>query len=109
MANDPFTSRPHALGELALGLVHFRAEAIVMAGPLLLIATPVMRVAASIVVFLVEGDWVFARVTAFVLAMLIRTAPGVERAEHRIEPNPRLPDAQHAAFIQTQGSGLRHD
>lgn len=61
----------HALGELALGVAHFRGEAIIMAGLLLLIATPVMRVAVSIVAFLVERDWVFALVTAFVLAMLI--------------------------------------
>jgi uncharacterized membrane protein len=61
----------HTLGELATGLAHGRGEAIIMAGLLLLIATPVMRVAVSIVAFLVERDWVFAIVTAFVLAMLI--------------------------------------
>jgi uncharacterized membrane protein len=61
----------HTLGELARGVAHFRGEAIIMAGLLLLIATPVMRVAVSIVAFLVERDWVFALVTAFVLAMLI--------------------------------------
>jgi uncharacterized membrane protein len=61
----------HTLGDLASGLAHFRGEAIIIAGLLLLIATPVMRVAVSIVAFLVERDWVFALVTAFVLAMLI--------------------------------------
>ena len=61
----------HTLGELASGLAHFRGEAIIISGLLLLIATPVMRVAVSIVAFLVERDWVFALVTAFVLAMLI--------------------------------------
>ena len=39
--------------------------------PVLLIATPVMRVAVSIVAFLIERDWIFVIVTSFVLAMLI--------------------------------------
>ena len=61
----------HSLGGLASGLAHLRGEAIIVAGLLLLIATPVMRVAVSIVAFLVERDWRFAAITAFVLAMLI--------------------------------------
>jgi uncharacterized membrane protein len=61
----------HSLRELFRGLLHLRGEAIIMAGLLLLIATPVMRVAVSIVAFIVERDWVFVVVTSFVLAMLI--------------------------------------
>jgi uncharacterized membrane protein len=61
----------HTLAGLIDGLRHFRGEAIVMAGLLLLIATPVMRVAVSIVAFVIERDWVFVIVTSFVLAMLI--------------------------------------
>jgi len=61
----------HSLSGLASGLAHFRGEAIIMVGLLLLIATPVMRVAVSIVAFVVERDAVFVIVTAFVLAMLI--------------------------------------
>lgn len=60
-----------SLRELLAGLMHFRGEAIIMSGLLLLIATPVMRVAVSIVAFIVERDWVFVIVTSFVLAMLI--------------------------------------
>ena len=61
----------HSLGELWDGLLHFRGEAIIMAGLLLLIATPVMRVAVSIAAFIVERDMIFVVVTTFVLAMLI--------------------------------------
>jgi uncharacterized membrane protein len=68
-------SRSHttwnSLAELGSGLLHLRGEAIIMAGLLLLIATPVMRVAVSIVAFVFERDPVFVAVTAFVLAMLI--------------------------------------
>ena len=60
-----------SLRELFAGLIHLRGEAIIMAGLLLLIATPVMRVAVSIVAFMVERDWVFVVVTSFVLAMLV--------------------------------------
>lgn len=61
----------HSLAGLSDGLRHLRGEAIIMAGLLLLIATPVMRVAVSIVAFIFERDAVFVAVTAFVLAMLI--------------------------------------
>jgi uncharacterized membrane protein len=61
----------HSLSGLASGLAHFRGEAIIMVGLLLLIATPVMRVAVSIVAFVVERDLVFVVVTTFVLAVLI--------------------------------------
>lgn len=59
------------LSGLLAGLREFRGEAVIMLGLLLLIATPVLRVAVSIVAFVVERDGVFAAITAFVLAMLI--------------------------------------
>jgi uncharacterized membrane protein len=61
----------HTLAGLIEGLKHFRGEAVIMTGLLLLIATPVMRVAVSIVAFLIERDWIFVIVTSFVLAMLL--------------------------------------
>jgi uncharacterized membrane protein len=61
----------HTLKGLASGLREFRGEAIIMLGLLLLIATPVLRVAVSIVAFFFERDWTFVAITAFVLAMLI--------------------------------------
>lgn len=62
---------PHTFHDLAWGLRHLHGEAVIMLGLLLLIATPVIRVAVSILVFLHERDWTFVLITAFVLAMLI--------------------------------------
>jgi hypothetical protein len=44
---------------------------VVCFGLLMLIATPILRVAVSIVVFVVQRDWEFVAVTAFVLAVLL--------------------------------------
>jgi uncharacterized membrane protein len=61
----------HSLPDLGRSLLELRGEAIIMAGLLLLIATPVMRVAVSIFAFIFERDPIFVVVTTFVLAMLI--------------------------------------
>jgi uncharacterized membrane protein len=60
-----------SLPALMTGIKEFRGEAIIMVGLLLLIATPVMRVAVSIIAFMIERDWTFVLITSFVLAMLI--------------------------------------
>jgi uncharacterized membrane protein len=68
---QPGAAFPHSLREVWRGVVHPRGQAIVMAGLLLLIATPVARVAVSILGFVYERDFTFAGITAFVLAMLL--------------------------------------
>jgi uncharacterized membrane protein len=45
--------------------------AIIGFGTLLLIATPVLRVALSVVFFLVQRDWLYVGITVFVLAVLL--------------------------------------
>ena len=45
--------------------------AIIGFGMLLLIATPVVRVALSVVFFLVQRDWLYVGITVFVLAVLL--------------------------------------
>ena len=45
--------------------------AIIGLGMLLLIATPVLRVALSVVFFLAQRDWLYAGITVFVLAVLL--------------------------------------
>ncbi|HWE04916.1 MAG TPA: DUF1634 domain-containing protein [Tepidisphaeraceae bacterium] len=62
---------PRSLGEMTAGLREFQGRAIVVAGLLLLIATPVMRVAVSIFAFVYEKDKVFVIVTSIVLALLL--------------------------------------
>ncbi len=45
--------------------------AVIALGLLVLIATPVLRVAVSIVTFALERDWVYVAITALVLSILI--------------------------------------
>lgn len=53
------------------GMLHQRGQAVVMFGLLLLIATPVMRVAASILIFLRERDRLYVAITTVVLLLLL--------------------------------------
>ncbi len=62
---------PHTFAELLAGLRQFEGRAIVVAGLLLLIATPVMRVAVSIFAFVYERDRVFVVITTIVLGLLL--------------------------------------
>jgi uncharacterized membrane protein len=67
----PGRAFPRTVGQVLAGVRHLRGEAIIMAGLILLIATPVMRVAVSIFAFLYEKDLVFVVLTSVVLALLI--------------------------------------
>lgn len=64
----------HAVGDFsgfAGHLAELRPFAIAQAGLLVLLATPVLRVAASLVAFAFEGDRLYAAITAVVLAILL--------------------------------------
>jgi uncharacterized membrane protein len=67
----PSDSFPHTLREVFTGLLSLRGQAIVVLGLLMLIATPVVRVAVSIMLFLEEGDLTYVAITSTVLALLI--------------------------------------
>jgi uncharacterized membrane protein len=62
---------PHTLGQTWNALREFRGQAIVIVGLLLLILTPVMRVAISILAFAYEEDWNFVWITSVVLLFLL--------------------------------------
>ncbi len=62
---------PTTPGETMTGLAHGQPFAIIALGLLVLIATPVLRVAASVVTFLWERDRLYAAITAYVLAVLL--------------------------------------
>ena len=62
---------PNSLSDVFGGLLSFKPYAIISLGLLVLIATPVMRVAVSIIAFAQEHDWLYVVLTAFVLAMLL--------------------------------------
>lgn len=53
------------------GLAQFKPYAFIALGLLLLIATPVLRVAASVVIFALEHDYAYVFITVIVLLILI--------------------------------------
>ena len=68
---NPGASFPQTLVDVADGVHSLKGQAIVSAGLLLLIITPVMRVAISIVAFVEQRDYLFVLITAAVLAILL--------------------------------------
>ncbi len=62
---------PHSLSWLGRGLLALDGQAVIVLGLLLLIATPVLRVVASVLVYLRERDWAYAGITGTVLALLV--------------------------------------
>jgi uncharacterized membrane protein len=65
------TEFPHTLRQVAQGVRHGHGEAIVTAGLLLLITTPVVRVAVSIFAFVYQHDRTFVVITTIVLLLLL--------------------------------------
>jgi uncharacterized membrane protein len=75
-----FVGEPEELRSV-MGILHavaaMRGRAIIQLGLLLLIATPVARVAFSLVAFLRERDRAYVLITAFVLALLLVSLAGI--------------------------------
>ena len=53
------------------GLASFSAVGWIQTGVLILILTPIMRVLLSLIDFLKDRDWLYAIITAIVLAVII--------------------------------------
>ncbi len=69
-----FHSEPRSYREIARILAEsarFRGRGFIMAGLILLVATPVMRVAFSVVAFIRQRDGVYVAVTLLVLGILL--------------------------------------
>ncbi len=62
---------PHTFSQLGTGLASGEGRAVVVLGVLLLILTPILRVAVGVLSFLYEEDIPMAIVTTYVLAVLI--------------------------------------
>lgn len=62
---------PHTLAEIVPALRAGNFQAVITIGLLILLATPIVRVAVSIVAFLLEGDWTYVVITTIVLALLL--------------------------------------
>jgi uncharacterized membrane protein len=67
----PGAAFPRSLTQVVHGVRSFEGRAVVVTGLLLLILTPVLRVAVSIGAFVYERDPVFVAITATVLALLV--------------------------------------
>lgn len=68
---QPGTKIPQTIPEILLGLQDLRGQAIVSLGLLFLIATPVMRVLLSALIFVAQKDQLFSLITTAVLSLLI--------------------------------------
>ena len=62
---------PRTASWLLGGLLRLDGQAVIVAGLLLLIATPLMRVAVSVVVFRLERDRAYVAISATVLILLL--------------------------------------
>lgn len=67
----PGAAFPKSLADVTAGLADWRGRAIVVTGLLILIATPVLRVAISVLVFIEERDYTFALITGTVFVILL--------------------------------------
>jgi uncharacterized membrane protein len=68
---SPGTHFPNTMVEVVNGVRSGKGQAIMMAGLLILIATPVARVALSVVIFIIERDRLFTAITSAVFAILM--------------------------------------
>lgn len=67
----PPGSYPTGISTVLRGVHDLRPFAVIELGLLLLIATPVFRVASSLVAFALERDFPYVLITAYVLLMLL--------------------------------------
>ena len=70
-AVGPTAEFPHTVREVVSAALHGRGQGIVMLGLFLLIATPVVRVAVSVLAFIYERDRIFVAITTVVLLLLL--------------------------------------
>lgn len=69
--HDASSSFPHTLSSVEQGLAQGNPQAIIVLGLLMLLLTPVVRVAVSVVAFLLERDWRYVIITSLVLVILL--------------------------------------
>jgi uncharacterized membrane protein len=62
---------PHTVGEVYRGLLAWQGRSVILLGLFVLIATPVLRVALSVLVFLHQRDRMFVVITLIVLSLLL--------------------------------------
>jgi uncharacterized membrane protein len=73
------SSRLRTLRGIASGMLALRGRGVIQFGILLLIGTPIARVALSVYGFVRERDYVYVGITLFVLALLLMSLFGQMR------------------------------
>lgn len=68
---DSVKSEFSTISDIFIGLGHLKGSAIIQFGILLLIFTPIMRVVFSIFSFLIERDYLYVLIGAFVLCVIL--------------------------------------
>jgi len=71
LAREGAVTFPRTLGGVLQGTLALKPFAVIELGALLLIATPVLRVAASVVLFAAEKDRLYTWITLVVLVLLL--------------------------------------
>jgi uncharacterized membrane protein len=71
LGGSPVASAPTDFSQLPSGLLALRPIAFAQVGLVVLLATPVLRVATSVVGFWLEGDRLYVAITLGVLAILL--------------------------------------
>jgi uncharacterized membrane protein len=71
VASPPAGTDPTDFSGVFVGLVALRPIALAQAGLLTLLATPVLRIVASVVAFALEGDRLYTGITFAVLMILL--------------------------------------
>jgi uncharacterized membrane protein len=61
----------HDTGGIIQGIFNIKGQAIIQAGIILLIATPIVRVAFSAIGFLIEKDYLYTFITLLVLLIIV--------------------------------------
>lgn len=69
--HHPGAALPQTIGQVLDGVAHLHGPSIISLGILVLIATPVARVAVSIVIFLKSRDRLYVAITSTVFLLLL--------------------------------------
>ena len=68
---EPGAAFPHTLSDVWFGIRRFEGDAVVTLGLLLLVVTPVIRVAVSVFAFIYQEDRNYTLITLVVLCLLL--------------------------------------
>jgi uncharacterized membrane protein len=91
-----FAAAPTGLGELLRLGREAPGRGLIELGLLVLVATPVARVAFSVLAFAAQRDWVYVAVTVVVLALLGASLASGSAAAAEVAPRPAQPAASGA-------------